>query len=125
MRRNSSKYNTPSFRTRRYFSHHSYKDISLQHCSSLVGATLGTHIDRDISLVVPPRFVRLLRNNTAQSLVQIVEFGAQRLAALRLEVTSLKLHIPFTRTQKPHYLDEEQESARPLQNPAYKAYAIL
>ena len=60
-----------------------------------MGATLGTHIDRDISLVVPLRFVRQLRSNTAQSLVLIVEFGAQRLAALRLEVPSLKLHIPL------------------------------
>ena len=36
--------------------------------SSLL-ATSGTRIDRDNSLVMPPSFVRQLRNNTAQSLV--------------------------------------------------------
>jgi len=45
---------------------------------------------------MPLRFVRqAVANNTAQSLVLIVEFGAQRLAALRLEVPSFKLLISF------------------------------
>ena len=44
---------TPSFRTRRYFSHHSYKDNSLQNYPSLVGATFGTHIDGGISFIMP------------------------------------------------------------------------
>ena len=33
------------------------------------GETVGTRIDRDNSLVMPPSFVRQLRNNTAQALV--------------------------------------------------------
>ena len=52
LRRNSSKYNTPSFRTRRHFSHHSYRGISLQDCPSLAGATFGTRIDKYRSLVM-------------------------------------------------------------------------
>ncbi len=44
---------TPSFRTRRYFSRHSYKDNSLQNYPSLVGATFGTHIDGGISFIMP------------------------------------------------------------------------
>jgi len=50
---------------------------------------LGTHIDRYRSLIMPLRFVRqAVANNTAQSLVLIVEFGARcgrRLAAPRSE----------------------------------------
>ena len=84
---------TPSFRTRRYFSHHSNKGNSLQKYSSFAGETLGTRIDKDISLIMPLRFVCLLRNNTAQSLVLSVKLGAQMLAALRLE--ALNGHIPF------------------------------
>ena len=41
------------------------------------GDTLGTRIDRDISLVMPLRFMRRLRNNTAQSLVLFVKLGAR------------------------------------------------
>ncbi len=33
------------------------------------GETIGTRIDRDIPLIMPPSFVRRLRNNTTQSLV--------------------------------------------------------
>ena len=51
--------------------------------SSLL-ATSGTRIDRDISLIMPPSFVRQLRNNTAQSDGTTVKLGAQILAALRL-----------------------------------------
>ncbi len=54
---------------RRYFFHHSYRVLSLQNCPSLAGKTGGTRIDKYRSLVMPPRFVRQLRNNTAQSLV--------------------------------------------------------
>ena len=63
------------------------------------------------------RFVRQLRNNTAQSLVLIVKFGAQRLAALRLGVPSSNKHIPFisyspfSAFEKLRYLDEEQGKA--------------
>ena len=48
------------------------------------GATLGSRIDRDISLLMPLRFVRQLRTQTAQSLVLSVKLGARFLAALRL-----------------------------------------
>ena len=37
--------------------------------ASSLCATSSTRIDRDISLIMPPSFVRRLRNNTAQSLV--------------------------------------------------------
>ena len=42
---------------------------------------------------MPLRFVRRLRNRMAQSLVLIVKFGTQRLAALRLEAPNR--HIPL------------------------------
>ena len=48
------------------------------------GATLSTRINRDISLLMPLRFVRQLRTQTAQSLVLIVKLGVRFLAALRL-----------------------------------------
>ena len=41
------------------------------------GKTLSTRIDKCRSLVMPPRFVRRLRNNTAQSLVLSVKLGAR------------------------------------------------
>ena len=41
------------------------------------GDTLGTRIDRGISLIMPLRFVRRLRNNTAQSLVLFVKLDAR------------------------------------------------
>ena len=47
------------------------------HGTAPQGATLGARIDRGISLIMPLRFVRLLRNNTAQSLVLIVKLGAR------------------------------------------------
>ena len=53
----------------RYFFHHSNRVLSLQCYPSLVGKTGGTRIDRYRHLVMPPRFVRRLRNNMAQSLV--------------------------------------------------------
>ena len=40
------------------------------------------------------RFVRQLRNNTAQSLVLSVKLGVRLLAAVAARVPSLKLHIP-------------------------------
>ena len=48
------------------------------------GDTLGTRIDKYRPLVMSLRFVRRLRNNTAQSLVLFVKLGARYLAALRL-----------------------------------------
>ena len=54
--------------------------------TSFARGELGTRIDRDISLIMSLRFVRQLRNNTAQSLVLFVELGAKTLVALRLEL---------------------------------------
>ena len=45
--------------------------------TSFARGELGTRIDRDISLIMPLRFVRQLRNNTAQSLVLIVKLDAR------------------------------------------------
>ena len=42
---------------------------SLQDYPSFAGETVGTRIDRDNSFIMPPSFVRQLRNNTVQSLV--------------------------------------------------------
>ena len=50
---NSFKYNTPSFRTRRHFSHHSVRDNSLHKYSSLAGETIGTHIEKYRPLIMP------------------------------------------------------------------------
>ncbi len=48
---------------------------------------------------MPLRFVRqAVANNTAQSLVLIVEFGAQMLAAVAARVPSFNLHSPFIST---------------------------
>ena len=57
---------------------------SLQYYPSFAGETIGTRIDRDNSLIMPPSFVRQLRNNTAQSDGTTVKLGAHILAALRL-----------------------------------------
>ena len=43
--------------------------VILQSNTSFARGEIGTRIDRDNSLVMPPSFVRQLRNNTAQSLV--------------------------------------------------------
>ena len=48
------------------------------------GTTLGTRINKYRPLVMSLRFVRRLRNNTAQSLVLFVKLGVRYLAALRL-----------------------------------------
>ena len=57
---------------------------SLQDYPSFAGETIGTRINRDNSLIMPPSFVRQLRNNTAQSDGTTVKLGAHILAALRL-----------------------------------------
>ena len=46
---------TPSFRTRRYFSHHSNLGQFSTNYPSFAGETIGTRIDRDISLIMPLR----------------------------------------------------------------------
>ena len=48
------------------------------------GDTLSTRIDKYRPIVMSLRFVRQLRNNTAQSLVLSVKLGVRLLAALRL-----------------------------------------
>ena len=60
------------------------------------GDTLGTRIDRDISLIMPLRFVRRLRNNTAQSLVLFVKLGAR--CGRRLAPPTPNKHIPLIST---------------------------
>ena len=45
----------PSFRTRRYFSHHSVRYNSLHNYPSFAGETIGTRIDRGNSFVMPLR----------------------------------------------------------------------
>ena len=59
------------------------------------GDTLGTRIDRDISLIMPPSFVRRLRNNMAQSDGTTVKFGAPRLAAAAARNPSSNKHIMY------------------------------
>ncbi len=45
----------PSFRTRRYFSHHSVRGNSLHNYPSFAGETVGTCIDKGNSLIMPLR----------------------------------------------------------------------
>ena len=47
------------------------------HGTAPQGAKLGTRIDKYRALIMPLRFVRQLRNNTAQSLVLFVKLGAR------------------------------------------------
>ena len=56
-----------------------YKDYP-----SFAGETVGTRINRGNPHIMPPSFVRQLRNNTAQSDSTTVKLGAHILAALRL-----------------------------------------
>ena len=63
--------------------------------ASSLCATSSTRIDRDNSLVIPPSFVRRLRNNTAQSDGTTVKLGAQILAAAAARVPSANKHIPL------------------------------
>ena len=63
------------------------------HGTSPQGATLGTRIDRGISLIMPLRFVRPLRNNMAQSLVLSVKLGARY--GRRLAPPAPNKHIPL------------------------------
>ena len=62
------------------------------------GATLSTRIDRDISLLVPLRFVRQLRTQTAQSLVLFVKLGVRFSRRPAARVPSANWHIPFIST---------------------------
>ena len=49
---------------------------------------------------MPPRFVRRLRNNMAQSLVLIVKLGVRFARRLAARVPSFKLHIPLISTSE-------------------------
>ena len=88
----------PSFRTRRYFSRHSVRGNSLQDYPSFAGETVGTRIDRDNSLIMPPSFVRQLRNNTAQSDGTTVKLGARYGRRLATPIPSSNTHIPCIST---------------------------
>ena len=57
---------------------------SLQDYPSFAGETVGTRIDRDDSFIMPPSFVRRLRNRMPRILVLFVKLGTHILAALRL-----------------------------------------
>ena len=57
------------------------------------GDTLGTRIIGAFSLIMPLRFVRQLRNNTAQSLVLFVKLGAR--CGRRLATPTPNKHIPL------------------------------
>ena len=59
-------------------------------------ATLSTRIDKYRSLIMSLRFVRQLRNNTAQSLVLSVKLGIRYLAAVAARTSNR--HIPCIRT---------------------------
>ena len=62
------------------------------------GTTLGRDITCAISLIMPLRFVRRLRNNMAQSLVLYVKSDARYGRRLAAPIPSSKLHIPLIRT---------------------------
>ena len=64
------------------------------------GTTLGRDITNAISLIVPLRFVRRLRNNMAQSLVLIVKLGVRYGRRLAAPNPSSKSHIPFISTPR-------------------------
>ena len=83
---------TPSFRTRRYFSHHSNRGNSLQDYSSFAGETFGTHIDKYRPLIMP--LVRRQKRTTpVGSLVLIVELDARY--GRRLAPPASNKHIAF------------------------------
>mgnify|MGYP004642228023 CR=1 FL=1 len=62
------------------------------------GDTLGSRIDRDISLIMPPSFVRRLRNNMAQSDGTTVKLGARYGRRLATPIPSSNRHMPCIRT---------------------------
>ena len=64
------------------------------------GTTLSTRINKCRSLIMPPRFVRRLRNNMAQSLVLIVKLGVRYGRRLAAPNPSSKSHIPFISTPR-------------------------
>ena len=64
------------------------------------GTTLGRDITNAISLIVPLRFVRRLRNNMAQSLVLYVKSDARYGRRLAAPNPSSKSHIPFISTPR-------------------------
>ena len=59
------------------------------------GTTLGRDITHAISLIVPLRFMRRLRNNMAQSLVLYVKSDARYGRRLAAPIPSSKSHNPF------------------------------
>ena len=73
------------------------------------GTTLSTRIDKCRSLIMPPRFVRQLRNNMAQSLVLFVKLGVRfarrRCGSCHVFETaqSVNKHAPFGRNDLTQY----------------------
>ena len=72
--------------------------IFLHDLSSFARGEVGTRIDRYRSLIMPPSFVRRLRNNMAQSDGTTVKLGAQKLAAVAARNPSSNMHIPCIST---------------------------
>ena len=64
--------------------------------SALRGATLGARIDKYRSPVMPLRFVRQLRTQTAQSLVLSVKLDARYGHRLAIPIPSSNRHIQCT-----------------------------
>ena len=62
------------------------------------GATLGARIDKYRLLIMPLRFVRQLRTQTAQSLVLSVKLDAPFSRRLAARVLSANKHIPLIST---------------------------
>ena len=81
---------------RRYFFHHSYKMLSLQHCPSLAGKTSGTRIEKYRALIMP----LVLKCKEQHALAHLYNRLARRSKARRLaaRVLSSKLQIPFIST---------------------------
>ena len=83
--------------------------------SALRGATPGARIDKYRSLIMPLRFVRQLRTQTAQSLVLSVKLDARYGHRLAIPVPSSKLHIPCTsRLRISFHLSACVQSARSI-----------
>ena len=81
---------------RRYFFHHSYRMLFLQHCPSLAGKTGGTRIDRYRPLIMPLRLRGSLRNTVPRILVQ--PSCSALISAFALRTLTSNKHISFIST---------------------------
>ena len=66
--------------------------------ASSLRATSSARIDRDISLIMPPSFMRRLRNNMAQSDGTTVKLGVRYGRRLATPIPSSNEQIPCIRT---------------------------